>query len=127
MNFTFKKQERLCSKKLIDEVFAKGQSFSKYPFKLVFLKTTLNVDFPMQVGFSVPKKYIRKASNRNVIKRRMREAYRLNKHLFYGLLGEKQKQYAAFLIYLSKEELTFKQIEDKTLLLFDRLVKMESE
>jgi ribonuclease P protein component len=124
MNFTFKKQERLCSKKLIDEVFSKGKSISKFPFKLVFLQTDLNTGFPIQVGFSVPKKYIKKAVDRNLIKRKMREAYRLNKHLFYQDLNEKDRHYAAFLIYLSKEQLTFEQIEDKTNFLFDRLVKM---
>ena len=124
MSFTFKKQERLCSKKLIDEVFAKGKSFSKFPLKLVFLETELNSGFPMQLCFSVPKKYIKKANHRNLIKRRMREAYRLKKHNFYQVLNEKEKQYAVFLIYLSNQELTYREIEDKTIFLFDRLVKM---
>jgi ribonuclease P protein component len=124
MDYSFNKQQRLCSKKLIDQVFDQGQAVVKYPLKMVFLETQFSEVFPIKVGFSVPKKFQRKAVDRNLIKRRMREAYRLNKHLAVTDLNKSQKQYAVFIIYLSKEKTDFKSIQDKTIFLLRRLVEI---
>ncbi len=77
--YSFKKEERLCSKKLIEELFHNGSSFLLYPFRVVWLKHDLLVPFPVQVIINVPKRRFKKAVDRNLIKRRIREAYRLNK------------------------------------------------
>ncbi len=82
-SFSFKKEERLCSKKIIDKLFSEGESFLVFPLKFVFLKTSLPSKFPVQTGFSVGKRTFKKAVQRNLIKRKMRETYRLNKHNFY--------------------------------------------
>ena len=86
--YTFKKEERLCNKKLIDELFHNGSSFLCYPFKVSWLLVDEPAQFPAQVLFSVSKKRYKRAVDRNLIKRRMREAYRLHKqqHL-YDLLS----------------------------------------
>ncbi len=99
--FSFKKEERLCSKKIIDRLFSEGESFLVFPLKFVFLKTKLSSAFPVQAGFSVGKKIFKKAVQRNLLKRRMREAYRLNKHELYNVLLEEQM--AVFIIYVGKE------------------------
>jgi ribonuclease P protein component len=74
--FTFKKSERLSEKKLIQELFDRGSSFYLYPFKVFFLPSEKPVH---QILTSVPKNIFRRAVDRNMIKRRMREGYRINK------------------------------------------------
>jgi ribonuclease P protein component len=99
-NLTFKKEERLCSKKIIDKLFLSGESILSFPVKIVFLWVDVPSKYPAQVGFSVGKKSFKKAVDRNLIKRRMREAYRLNKNELYR--GLNKKQLALFFIFIGK-------------------------
>jgi len=99
-SFSFKKGERLCSKKIIDKLFLEGESFLSFPFKIVYLKIDRPSSFPVQVGFSVGKRNFKKAVKRNLIKRKMREAYRLNKQNLYDEIGE--NQLAVFFIFIGK-------------------------
>lgn len=82
MNFTYGRQEKLKSKKAIEELFIEGESVSAYPLRFVFLKKEHKSNFFLQVGFSVPKRKINKAVDRNRIKRVLREVYRHKKHDF---------------------------------------------
>lgn len=109
-SLSFKKKERLCSKKIIDKLFSEGESFPVFPLKFVFLKTTLPFDSPVQTGFSVGKKTFKKAVQRNLIKRRMREAYRLNKHILYQNTGT--EGLALFILFIGKAIPEYKLIED---------------
>ena len=109
-DFTFKKKERLCSKKVIDRLFTEGESFLVFPLKFVFLSTSLPTSFPVQAGFSVGKKTFKKAVQRNQIKRKMREAYRLNKHNLYENAGE--KQIALFILFIGKTIPDYRQVDD---------------
>lgn len=109
VRFTFNKDERLCSKKVIDKLFLKGSSVFSFPVKLVFIETRLPAKVPVQAGFSVGKRNFKHAVQRNLIKRRMREVYRLNKAGFYNGIGE--KQVAVFFIYTAKTVAEYKQIE----------------
>ena len=106
---TFTKEERLCSKKVIDKLFSEGESFLSFPLKIVYLQTELPSKNKVQIGFSVSKKIFKKAVKRNFLKRRMREAYRLNKHLLTGKVADKQM--AIFVIFIGKEITHFKTIE----------------
>ena len=74
--FTFKKSERLSQKKSIQELFDKGSSFYLYPFKVFFIPSEAP---DHQILISVPKNIFKRAVDRNTIKRRIREGYRLNK------------------------------------------------
>lgn len=87
---TFKKEERLCSKKDIDFLFQQGSSFFLYPFRVVFLSRPVQKDdkFSISVLFSVPKRKFPSAVVRNLIKRRMREVYRFHKPLLYAQFAE---------------------------------------
>jgi ribonuclease P protein component len=109
VNFSFQKEERLCSKKIIDELFVQGKSVFVFPVKMVYIETKLTSGYPVQAGFAVSKKSFKRAVQRNLIKRRMREAYRLNKSKFYEEIGE--KQVAVFFIFTGKTILEYQQIE----------------
>jgi len=88
--YSFKKEERLCNVKLIEKLFTEGSSFLVYPFRIVWLSEVNASSYPVQVLISVPKKRFKRAVDRNLIKRRIREIYRLNKleHLFPLLLNQ---------------------------------------
>ena len=112
--YTFKKAERLKSRKIIERIFNReGHSLVTFPILTVWLETSLNSNFPAQATFSVSKKKFKKAVQRNRIKRLMREAYRLNKSKFYESLSSKEKQVAVMFVYIAKEEVTFEEIESK--------------
>ncbi|MHA7110870.1 ribonuclease P protein component [Sunxiuqinia elliptica] len=121
-NFKLTKKERLCSTSLIGQLFDQGSSFYVFPLKVVYLKTTLPSHHPVQVSFSVSKKNFKRAVHRNLIKRRMREAYRLNKPAFYARIPEGE-QLAMMIIYSCKEEKDYKQIEKGMKKVLDKLAE----
>lgn len=89
--YTFHKTERLCSKKLIAQLFVKGnRGFSRFPFRFSWVPISLDEQVPAQVLFVVSKRNYPKAHNRNRIKRQLRELYRLAKPDLYACLGEQQ-------------------------------------
>lgn len=112
MTYGFSKDERLHSQKLIKELFDEGSSFFLFPFKVLVLNVPAEVSGTNQALFSVSKKKFKKATDRNQVKRRMREAYRLHKHLIATTRA--QKKLIAF-IYVSSDILTFQTIESKML------------
>ncbi|MBI2721841.1 MAG: ribonuclease P protein component [Bacteroidetes bacterium] len=108
---TFHKQERLCSKKQIDLLFSKGKSQLTYPVKIIFIDTPVALQFPAQAMFVVPKRQFKKAHDRNKLKRRMREVYRLNKKIIYGTLQANGKKIIVAFIYVGKKIEEFPVIE----------------
>jgi len=108
--YTFKKEERLCNKRLLAQLYQSGSSFLLYPYKVVFLPyTPLNA--PVQVVISVSKRRFKKAVERNLLKRRIREAYRLRKaEQLYTFLEDKATGLLLSIQYVGKE------IHDSTLL-----------
>ena len=110
--FTFPKQERLSWKRHIDLLFANGRSFVAFPLRVIYLPVEEDaLSARASVLISVPKKKFKRAIKRNLIKRRMREAYRIHKQeLFDALANNRQRMLVAFL-YLDKEILPFSEIE----------------
>jgi ribonuclease P protein component len=115
MNYRLPKTERLHAEKVIKELFNEGSSFFLYPFKVIFFKKMDLVDPANQVLFSVSKKKIKRANGRNFIKRRLKEAYRLNKHILPAdgiILG---------FIFVGKAEMSFAEIQPKMVQALARL------
>ena len=103
-SFTFKKEERLKSRKIIGKLFKEGHSFTSYPLRLVWTKMDTRLsDFPAQMALTVPKRAFPKAVDRNRLRRRIREAYRLNKHFLYKKLEDQDDQFGLMFIYVAKE------------------------
>ncbi|HZK94282.1 MAG TPA: ribonuclease P protein component [Prolixibacteraceae bacterium] len=109
--YTFRKEEKLCSQKIIGEIFLSGTSFLCYPLKVVWKYEELHTSFPAQVVFSVPKRLFKKAHDRNLIKRQLREVYRYQKQELYQSLESNNRKIAMMIVYIAKEELEFGQIE----------------
>ena len=117
MRFTYPKSEKLKSKKTIDLLFSKGKSVSKFPLRLVYVTLDEENDAKTTVGVSVSKKHFKHAVDRNYYKRILREAYRLNKYL---LLNAVDKPYGFMLFYQTTERLSFQEIHEKTIQLFEK-------
>jgi len=120
--FTFHKEERLCSQKIIGDLFTSGESFLAYPLKVVFLKTDIPESSPVQAAFTVSKRNFKRAVKRNLLKRRMREAYRLNKPGFYEELAASDIHLAIMFVYVGKEITEFSAIEKGMLSAFKKLL-----
>src|SRR5450756_157774 len=95
---TFDKSERLCSTKVITGLFESGNIFYTSLFKVVWGRSPAPIPGPAQVTFSVSKRGFRLAVTRNLIKRRMREAYRKNKRTLYDHLISQNIQIAFVVI-----------------------------
>lgn len=118
--FKLTKKERLCSSKLIEKLFEQGESLYIFPLKVVYLVSPLHSQHPVQIGFSVSKRNFKRAVDRNLLKRRMREIYRLNKPSFYESLPDGM-QVAVMLIYTCKEEKDYQTIEKGMQKVFNKL------
>lgn len=123
--FTLSKNERLCRRKLIDRLFDNGSSFLIYPYKVMWMDFDMESKYPAQFGITASKKNFKRAVQRNQIKRLSREAYRLNKHILYSSLTEPGKVRAFMFIYVARDILTFRQIENKIILILQRLSRID--
>jgi ribonuclease P protein component len=111
----FPKEERLKSRKQILYLLHSGYSVKEGPIKLIWSKNTLDPSTQesshVKIGFSVPKKKFKHAVKRNRIKRKLRESYRLNKNHLVSYLEEQNLQAHILTIYLSSDDLPYKQME----------------
>ena len=125
MNCNFLKAERLSSKKNINQLFEKGSektdSVFLYPFRVVYLSEPKKESEAVAILISVSKRSFKKAVDRNKIKRRIKEAYRLNKLIFYQNPLQQIPAHIAF-IYVGKEIIPYSNIEGKMKSVLQKIV-----
>jgi len=100
----------------VTKLLNQGATRFQYPIKLVYLLDDVNIGISdtyekFKVMFIVPKRYIKKSSQRNLVKRRMREAFRIHQDLVECYVNQNSKTIYLAFIYVSKEVLPYKQIE----------------
>lgn len=122
--YKYSKKDKLKSKKLIDQLFTEGKALTAYPLRLVYLKTEFNDSSILKTGVSVSKRLHKTAVARNRIKRLLREAYRLNKPLYFN---NSSASYAFMILYLSKDGTTFDKVNSSTKLLFQKFIDKTSK
>ena len=118
--YTFSKNDKLKSRKLIEHLFSKGKSVSAFPVKVLydFVEST---ESPIKTGVTVGSKIFKKAFQRNRVKRILREAFRLQKLPLQKLLETSGKGIALFFIYTGKEMPVYKEVHEKIGTLLKRI------
>ncbi|MBL0330995.1 MAG: ribonuclease P protein component [Bacteroidetes bacterium] len=117
---TFSKNERLCSKILIERLIETGKSFNHSPYRISWLPIAES-SAPIKVVISVPKRSFKRAVDRNRLKRQTREIYRKHKQNVYDVLGE--NKLLVMIFYTAKTKLEFKELELKLKEALERLSK----
>lgn len=123
MKATYSKIEKLKSKSLIDKLFDEGKTITNFPLRLVYLGTEFDESIVAKCGVSVGKRNFKKAVDRNRVKRLMREAYRLNKNVYFNNITT---QYAFMILYIGKDKPSFTQVETQMNLLFKKFLNTVS-
>jgi len=119
---TFPKAERLCGKNAIEKLYAEGETFLIYPMRVVF-RLVPKGEVPARCLISAPKKRFKHATDRNRIKRQIREAYRTNKQEMYRLLEEKESQLHLAITYIGNQIEPTGFIEKKMKVVLDKLIE----
>ena len=122
---TFSKRERIVSKKLIEQLFSKGNSHSTsaFPLRIVYMENNREEgEAPVQVMVSVSKRHFKRAVKRNRAKRQVREAYRLHKTILTDKVPEGRQLAIAF-IWLADELCETAQVEKSVRLLLEKVAE----
>jgi len=120
--FTLKKHERLKSKKQIERLFKSSDSLLAHPIKLLYLKEELDDDsWPVKFSVSVPKRKVASAVKRNLIKRKIREAYRLNKLPLQEQVIKSNQKLSLMFIFIESEPTDFVTIEKSIIKILSKL------
>ena len=121
--FQFPKNQKLCSEKVIERLFVNGKAISEKPFRAVWLFEENNDNVFVKSLVVVSKKRLTLAVDRNVIKRRIQEAYRIQKKKLEAFLESNNQQLNLAIIYQQGKILDYKTLEEKINLLLVRLIK----
>lgn len=121
--FTLSKEDRICSKKLINELFTgNGRSMTAFPLRVVFMKRTIIDDQPRAAMLvSVPKRYFKHAVDRNRVKRQVREAFRRNKSIITQNLTDDHDAVAMAFVWLTDEKFPSSEVENRMVRLLTRI------
>lgn len=126
-SFTLSKEERICSRKLIEKLFkgSDSQSLASFPLRVVYLLTENEAkDVPVKMMVSVSKRHFKQAVKRNRVKRQVREAYRLQKLLITEPMATRpQQQLLIAFIWLADELYTSDEVAKHVAQLLNRIVE----
>lgn len=127
MRQTFTKDERLTRKYLIGLLYKEGSSFFIHPFRVTWLIREISSPQPVQVLIAIPKQNYKKSVARNLLKRRIREAYRKNKYILYEVLERRHLVMILGITYVAKEIVSSTVVHEKIILLLRRLKEENAE
>lgn len=120
-NLSLNKYERLKSKKEISRLFSSGKFLFSDSFKAIWIYTDYTQKYPIKMTVSIPKKNLKHAVKRNLLKRRTKEAYRINKNILYEKLSERNKQINIIFIYRKKYIQKYSEIEKEIIALLQKI------
>jgi ribonuclease P protein component len=123
MKFRFKKSERLGGDKRIELLFKNGNHLFSYPFKVAWSARLAENLVPIRIGIGVSKKSIRQAVQRNLVKRRIRECYRIQKEIISHEITDTNYQLEIMLIYVAKEVLQYQVISTRLLICIKKIAE----
>lgn len=120
----FPLKEHLKKKSVIDKLYAQGLSVTAYPLRAVFLELPFEDGEPLsKVLISVSKRRFRHAVDRNLVKRRLREAYRLNKVPFISSLSRMGKNMAVAILYMDSKHNSTELLKRKMVKLLASIIE----
>lgn len=120
---TFPLKEHLKSKNIIEQLYANGTSVTSFPLRAVFLEQESDrLEPTAAILISVAKKRFRHAVDRNLVKRRIREAYRTTKHPFMEALANKDKKMAVAILYIDTRHNSTAFIRKKMIKLLESII-----
>lgn len=120
---SFCKEERLCSKKSISRLLVEGSKYYQSPFSVKWVEMSETEKYSIQLLTVVPKRYFKKAVDRNKIKRFIKETFRRHKEILSVSLKEKNKNIALMLMYNVRKIETYQEIETKITLILRFLAR----
>lgn len=103
MRATFKKSERLSGKKLLGEIHREGKAVKAFPFILLYKPCSFESAVPAKLAISIPKRKVKKAVDRNRMRRQVREVYRVEKPTLYTVLTGGDVQLGMLIIFVGYE------------------------
>jgi ribonuclease P protein component len=124
--FTLCKEERLCGERVISNLFDHGHSFFLSPYKVFWIKISETSSFPSRFAVSVPKRRFKRAVKRNLLKRRTREAFRINKQILNEVVAD-GGQIHLMVIYSSDQLLSYAESEKSMKKILQRIARQYVE
>jgi ribonuclease P protein component len=120
---TLRKDERLFERKAIETLFNEGRSYMAAPIRVLWVRNKKESVVPVRAAFSAPSKVFKRAVDRNLIKRQMREAYRQNKSGLFEVALKEHMECLLMFIYTGRTKLPYSEIESKIVVILQHLSK----
>jgi len=123
---TLRKEERLRGERVFSYLFDHGHTFFQTPYKVFWLKTSDTALYPVRFAVSVPKRRFKRAVKRNLLKRRTREVFRINKQILNVAITDNH-QVHLLVIYASDKLLTYAELEESMKKILQRIAQESSK